>query len=151
MKKIKLTQGKVALVSDHRFEEFSQWNWSAQQLHGIWYAYRSTKNGSVAMHRQIMGFPEGLQVDHKDGDGLNNQDENLRVCTSTQNQANRGKQKNNTSGYKGVVKARKRWCAQIKLNRAVVFWKSFSTPEEAARAYDEKAREIYGEFAKTNF
>lgn len=149
---IALTQGKVAQVSDHRFDYLNQWKWYANKDGNKWYARRNEGNKSVKMHRQITGVtdPE-IDVDHRDGDGLNNTDENLRVCTATQNLANRGKTKRNTSGYKGVSKIRGRWYADLMKGGKHVFRGYFSTAEEAARAYDKAAREHYGEFAYTNF
>lgn len=106
------------------------------------------------MHREIMRAPEGVLVDHRDGDGLHNWRENLRNCTDAQNKMNRKViSANNTSGYKGVSwsKKKRKWIAQSMINKKHIFIGHFSTPEEAARAYDEKARELFGEFARTNF
>jgi hypothetical protein len=162
MKEIPLTQGKVAKVSDHRFDYLNQWKWHARKAGKkggtkIWYAARNEgKNPhqkSVFMHRVIAGAAPDVDVDHFDGNGLNNQDENLRTCTKTQNAANRGKAPNNTSGYKGSSwsKRRNKWHAQIKhqgRNRSLGY---FNSAEEAARAYDAKAEELFGPFARKNF
>lgn len=155
-KEIKLTRGKVALVSDHRFEYLNQWKWCAFFKRGKWRAMRKQyfpfiKN--IYMHRQIMGVtdPEIL-VDHIDGDGLNNQDENLRICTNAQNLCNRGKQINNTSGYKGVhwIKENRKWSAHIQVNKKVIYLGSFTNIDDAARAYNEAAEQYHGEFANLN-
>jgi AP2 domain./HNH endonuclease. len=153
MKEIPLAQGKVALVSDHRYEYLNQWKWSYDNQ----YARRSTsikggkKQRTVFMHREIMSPPKGMEVDHIDGNKLNNQDDNLRVCTRSQNQQNKSVQNNNASGYKGVSKKRGKYMASIKLNGRIVYIGTFDTPEEAAHARDNKAKELHGEFAKLNF
>lgn len=158
MKEIQLTQGKVTQVSDHRYEYLSQWKWHTHKTRtNNYYAQRSDGKKPfqkvVSMHTQIMGFPEGMDVDHKDRDGLNNQDENLRVCTRSQNQANKTKLRNNTSGFKGVTFhiGRKKWYSSICFQGRAFHLGSFDTPEAAAHAYDEAARKYYGEFAFQNF
>jgi hypothetical protein len=153
-KQIPLTQGKVALVDDDMYDYLMQWKWQAKRNRksDLWYAYRSVWKGKpVFMHRAIMNAPAGFDVDHKDNNGLNNLRSNLRICTHAQNSINQQKHKNNTSGYKCVYPVRKRWCAKIRYNNKNVHLGMFDTPEDAARAYDAKAKELYGEFARTNF
>lgn len=104
------------------------------------------------MHQFIINTPKGLEIDHKDGDGLNNQKINLRVCNRNQNGANLRKNKRNTTGFKGVYlnKLRKTFQAYITPNRKHVYLGAYATVEEAALAYDESAIKHFGEFAKTN-
>ncbi len=159
MKSIPLTQGKVAMVSDHRYAYLNLWKWCAQKtsIPGKWYAVRDERKGPFKkrfyMHREIMNAPKGMEVDHRDGDGLNNVDENLRTCTHSQNIFNNKKPRNNTSGFKGVYFYRKtkRWLAKLRFQNQPIYIGLFDDPEEAARAYDKKAVELFGEFAKTNF
>ena len=94
----------------------------------------------------------GLQVDHIDGDGLNNQKYNLRSATVRQNIINKGLTAQNSSGFKGVSRDGKKWRAQIDNGRNGVrsYLGRFSDPRLAAAAYDMAAIERYGEFAKTN-
>lgn len=146
------------MVDDENFEFLNQWNWHAHKQGKTYYAKRVTgKNYKVTMihmHRVVMGNPPpNIFVDHIDGNGLNNQKRNLRLCTKAQNGMNRTKQANNTSGYKGVRrdKERNKWIAQIKINQKNRFIGRFDSREEAARAYDAKALELFGEFAYTNF
>jgi hypothetical protein len=103
------------------------------------------------MHRAILRAGDGHNVDHIDGDGLNNRRSNLRFATTAQNSANRGKQKNNTSGFKGVRwhKRDKRWRAVIGINGKTKQIGSFKTPEAAYDAYCAAARELHGVFART--
>lgn len=154
MKQIPLTRGMVALVSDHRFEYLNQWKWHAHpNKGGDMYAARKGKgNKFVFMHREIMGVTDPkTQVDHRDGDGLNNVDGNLRVCTHAQNMLNRKIHKNNTTGFKGVTRVNRKWVAYIGANSKRIHIGYFSTPVEAAKARDSKALELHGEFAKLNF
>lgn len=155
MKEIRLSQGKVAVVSDHRFEFLNQWKWKAQRNDKGWYAVRQEKvNGkykTLLMHKEIANPPDGFQVDHKDLDGLNNVDENLRICTQTQNTRNRNKFANNQSGYKGVWRDGDKYRAAIRVDNKPIHLGMFIDPVDAAHAYDAKARELFGEFARTNF
>ena len=104
------------------------------------------------MHRLIIGTPDGRATDHKDSDGLNNQRVNLRICDPSQNSSNAVIRSDNTSGFKGVSwrKNRRKWLAQIQHDHRVIHIGQFSTALEAAIAYDEAARKLHGEFARTN-
>lgn len=104
------------------------------------------------MHRIIMNCPEDRQVDHINGDGLDNRKSNLRVCTQRQNSCNTLKYSTNKSGYKGVSfsKDTNKWRATIVVNYKQIHLGLFNTPEEAAEAYINKAREIQGEFFPKN-
>ena len=104
------------------------------------------------MHREILGLkPEDPDVDHWDGDGLNNRRGNLRPCTKAQNCCNRGVSKNNLSGYKGVRRSGTKWTARIRFKRKLKYLGIFPTAHDAASAYDDAAIELFGEFAWTNF
>lgn len=157
MKEIPLTQGKVALVSDHRYEWAMQWKWHAFFNGWKWYAVR--KEGtlfrkSFYMHRELMGITDpAVEVDHRDNDGLNNTDENLRVCTSSQNKFNRGKQSNNHSGYKGVswIGSKKKYRARIMIQGKDHLVGYFDDAITAARAYDRAAKQYHGDYAYLNF
>lgn len=150
MKEIKLTQGKVALVDDGDFNYLNQFTWYVhKQRTGSHYAYNNIKrkNIAISMHRLIMDTPPSMDVDHIDGNGLNNQKNNLRNCTRSQNNANRkpiGK-------YKGVSYPGKYIRAKINIDRKSIHIGYYKTDKLAALAYDKKARELYGEFAYLNF
>lgn len=98
------------------------------------------------LHHRI--WPD--HVDHINGDKLDNRIENLRAATSAQNQANTGPSSRNTTGYKGVQKSRNKFIARIMNNKKLYHLGSYETAEEAAMAYDNKARELQGEFARPN-
>lgn len=159
MKQIQLTKGKVALVDDGDFALVSPFKWTASydKAANKWYAVRRVmvagRSTTFLMHRVIMDAPSGCLVDHKDGDGLNNQRSvNLRLATKSQNMCNRGKNRNNTSGYKGVclIKSRRQWIAQIGANGVQRNLGYFETPQDAAQAYVNAAFLMHGEFARTS-
>ena len=158
MKEITLTQRKIALVDDCDYEWLSQRNWAAFKDRNIWYAMTNIRDAtghfrSITMHRLILGATKGMKVDHRDGNGLNNQRHNLRAATNHQNLCNRGAPSNNTSGFKGVSwhKRRNKWQANIGINYKKKYLGLFDSAIDAACAYDAAARELHGEFAKLNF
>lgn len=154
-KRIALTQGKFALVSPEDFDELNQFKWYANKIGSIFYAMRNTKGTdgkwrSERMHRRILKPVGGKEVDHINGDGLDNRRSNLRIATHAENIRNRKLNSNSTSGYKGVSKRWNRWRARIKHNGVEYFIGHFDSPEAAAEAYNLKAIELHGEFAKLN-
>jgi len=171
MKEIPLTRGKVTFVDDADYEWLNQWKWMAVGSHGDFYAVRSVTLGhykvqeslglprqkSLRMHRVIMNAPEGMEVDHKDRNTLNNQRSNLKICTHGENQLNQGNW--GKSMYRGVnithtfngYRYYKSIRAQININGKVTHLGCFKTEEEAARKYDQVAKSIYGELANLNF
>ena len=101
-----------------------------------------------------MRAPRGLLVDHRNGDGLDNRRDNLRLATHSENMMNRPKIKSpTTSRFVGVYfdKARRLWVARIHLNGKCIWLGRFATEIEAAKAYDEAAKKYHGEFARLNF
>ena len=145
---IKLSNGDVVIVDAEDYKRLSKYGWRA--AHGGRYAYVT-----VPMHRFIIEAPEGTEVDHINGNVLDNRKENLRVCTRSQNIANTRKprrKKGCSSVFKGVSwdKTNKTWVARVQPN-GKVYRKTFKTELAAARAYDEMAKQHFGEFARTNF
>jgi hypothetical protein len=159
VKRIELTQGKVALVDDEDYEWLSKWSWCYFKYPkaSTGYASRTDRSGGkqrkVLMHREILHAGEGEIVDHRDMDGCNNVRSNLRLASKSQNNANRYRQKNTVSRYKGLFRSgRKRpWGAQITVDGRRIRIGYFDTEEEAAMAYDAAARKYFGEFARLNF
>ena len=152
MKEIQLTQGKTALVDDEDYEYLSQWKWTANFSKGKFYARRHLGNRKyLSMHKDLI--LSDLDVDHIDGDSLNNQKYNLRTCTHLQNMQNGKIKSNNTSGYKGVnwYKKYEMWVARITVNKNRICLGYFNDVKDAARAYDAAARQYFGDFARTNF
>jgi hypothetical protein len=157
MKEIKLTKGKVALVDDEDYESLSVNKWAGMFDGNNWYAYRTSgsrgKRFRIMMHRFILGLTNQKEVvDHKDGDGLNNQKVNLRVCHNNQNSMNRRVKFNAKCGYKGVLykEKHKSYQASINVKGKFIFGGHFKTPIEAAKRYNELAVIHHGEFAKLN-
>lgn len=154
MKMIELTQDRVTMVDDEDFEMVSKSKWHCNGG----YAVRTHEGTKLRLHRFLLGFVpgDGIQVDHINGDRLDNRRVNLRVCSNAENMRNRGKNVNNTSGFKGVVlmtdkSLKKPWQAQIMTDGKYRYLGVFATKEAAALAYNTAARELHGEFAKLNF
>lgn len=159
MKEIPLTQGKVALVDDEDFELVNQYRWYALRNHRTFYAVKQMRQvdgrrGLLWMHRLILGLTDSRQqADHINHNGLDNRRVNLRVVSQSENAQNRRMALANKSGFKGVAldSRTQRYRVQIRINRKPTTIGYFATAEEAARVYDAKARELYGEFACVNF
>jgi hypothetical protein len=155
-KTIELTQGKFAIVDDEDFEWLNQWKWCAHFEKTHWYAIRSirpknSKPEQVRMHRIIINTPKDLLVDHINHNSLDNRKENLRVCTIAQNQYNQTARLA-SSKYKGVSwqKVARKWKVEIIKNRKCFHVGLFENEIDAAKAYNVKAKELFGEFAGLN-
>lgn len=158
MKPIPLTQGREALVSDCDYHYLMQWRWCFSK-------HRSGKGGyavrieclprqrTILMHK-VVAARKGLagEIDHRDQNKLNNQRSNLRLATRKQNSANRGRNCNNTSGYKGVSwhAPRGKWRAYIAVDGWQHHLKLWKSKREAARAYNNAARKYFGKYAALN-
>jgi AP2 domain-containing protein len=162
MKSIQLNKNRVALVDDEDFGRVNAHKWHVETMHsGISYASTNIRLQSkpykakkIRMHRLIMNAPDGVEVDHWNGEGLDNQRGNLRLATGPQNQQNRTRlAQTNTSGYRGVTfhKRAQKWQASIKQNHKQHYLGVFETAESAARAYDAAARRMYGASARLHF
>jgi hypothetical protein len=159
-KLIHLTQGKFALVDREDYFKLLLKKWHLQKYpHNKCYAATSkrhtkTKCDTIKMHRFIMNVTESkVLIDHKDGNGLNNQKSNLRIANAAQNRANSVKCKNKKSSiYQGVcwVEERKKWRVKINVNRKQIQLGYFKEETDAAKAYNEAAIKYFGEFAKPN-
>lgn len=150
---IPLTMGYSAIIDDED-AHLAQHKWCAAKREKTVYAQRRVWRADgtstiVLLHQEVLGVK---WADHIDRNGLNCRRSNLRPATRKQQQANRGKQVNNSSGFKGVHRyPHGKWRAQLTQDGKRVHIGMYDTAEEAARAYDEKARLTWGEFASTNF
>lgn len=151
---IPLTQGFVAIVDGDDYERLRRYSWHAQwnRTRTKVYAVRNAgtdKRGvrlKVKMHREIMNAPPDLEVDHFNGDTLDNRKQNLRACphiVNIQNQQSRG----GKSAHRGVTRHKRGWRARITVNYKRRCLGVFATEEEAAQAYREAATRCYGEIA----
>jgi hypothetical protein len=156
--KITLTNGGHTLIDDADAPRVTPHQWASVTKRNKTYAHARIKgrNGKwrrVFLHRWLEGEPVGKLVDHQNGDGLDNQrSTNLRVCTRSQNMGNAKKHSDRAGKYKGVYQeAGGKYVAQICINRKRFKLGRFDKAEDAARAYDAKAFEMWGEFFKGNF
>lgn len=157
MKRIALTQGKFAIVDDGDYEQLNQHKWCAIKSGKRYYAMRSVwKKGKsifVLMHREILNVPKGVETDHINHNGIDNRKTNLRMCNRVQNRYNTKILLDKTSQYKGVSwrNRKRKWMAYIGFNYKTIYLGSFVNEIKAAQAYDQKAKELFGEFACLNF
>lgn len=155
-REIPLTRGLVAIVDDEDYEWLSQWKWCADTpSRARSYARRRERARAPAiyMHRIIVGAERGQFVDHINGNPLDNRRANLRLCSRAENNRNQTRlTPGKSSAYKGVCwdKREGRWKSCITLGEKHRHIGYFATEVEAARAYDAKAIELFGEFACTN-
>ena len=167
-KKISPSRGMFALVDDEDYEWISGLGkWMAISCSGSFYASRNTprpqrKRGVptvILMHRLIMGVFDvrGVEIDHINGNTLDNRRENLRFANRSQQAMNQKIRSDNTSGYRGVsydndlYDRKKRWVVEIHANGKKHRLGRYSTAEEAARVYDRVAIELHGDFSRLNF
>jgi hypothetical protein len=138
MRKISLTQGKTALVSDEDYERVSQRKWIARVTwQGHWYAYESG-NPWLSMHEFIAKPGSGKIVLHLNDDGLDNRRENLKVGTNSDNQHLRWRE---AKGYHWES-SRKKWKAMISIDYKPIFLGRFDREEDAAQAYQEAKQKV---------
>lgn len=168
MKQIKLTQNQFALVDDDDFEWLSHRKWYAHfdKNYANGGAYKALCNSftvmgkrkTLYMHREIIArlldrkLNQCEMIDHINGNTLDNQRSNLRIASPAQNQYNRNKAKNNTSGFKGVTwsKFHNKWVAQIKINKKHIHIGYFNDIQSAAKAYNQAALDLHGDYANIN-
>ena len=152
---IPLTKGKSAIVDVESLDIVDGVNWHFLPYSGTGYAgTRITENGKkklIRMHRVIMSAPEDKEVDHINGNGLDNRLSNLRLVNRAENQRNSKRRKDNTSGFKGVSHHGKsgRWQARIRVDGKQKSLGLFSTKEEAYKAYCEASKKYHGNFGRT--
>jgi hypothetical protein len=157
--KIKLANGKTAIVSEEDLEWLTQWKWRSGGNYANRCKIENGQESTLGMHRAIVErmlgkpIPGGYEVDHVNRNGLDNRRENLRLATKGQNAMNRGKVNKKTSSFKGVhwSESSRKWRAVIYINKKQIHLGLFVCEEEAARTYDAKARDLFGDFARLNF
>ncbi len=158
---VPLSSGNTSIIDLEDIEQAAKYNWIESKNGRTSYAHNiSYPNGKhnlcrdISLHRLILNAINSImQVDHIDGDGLNNRRSNLRLCEPKNNYCNRKLNANSTTKYKGVRlhKPTGKWMSHIKHNGKQIHLGYFIALDDAAKAYDEKAVELFGEFAKLNF
>lgn len=146
---VQLSDGKWTLVSPEDLE----WARTLALNYSSGYAgvYHDTLHRMIMVRMTGKQIPRGAEIDHVNGDKLDNRRSNLRISHHAQNAANTGLRRTNTSGFKGVFRNKLRWSARLVLHRKSVNIGTFDTPDEAAWMYDQWAIALVGEFARTNF
>lgn len=147
-----LTRGLKATIDIADYELVRTKKWRAVKTGrndiyvAAWHRLETGDRKQITLHRFLANPPAGMQVDHVDGNALNNCRSNLRICSASQNQMNKGKYPTNTSGFKGVSRRGSRWRAVIHISGKQIHLGSFATAEAARDAYISKGRKIHGEF-----
>lgn len=159
MKSFKTSNGFEVIVDDEDFESITKYSWNARKDGNTYYARRTRRKKDnykklemLLLHRVILNAPKDLSVDHINGNGLDNRKQNLRLCCHKQNSANMNRFKG-VSKFKGVTLTKnKTWKASLGSLKygTYKYLGTFSTEVEAARAYNQAAKERWGEFAKLN-
>ncbi|MFN7608169.1 MAG: HNH endonuclease [Ralstonia sp.] len=152
---VPLTQGYEAVIDAVDIPLVAGFGWFAIVNGRTVYAARnvslaSGKRRMMGMHRMLMGDPTGVQIDHRDGNGLNNRKTNIRIATPAQNQHNQRRRRDNTSGLKGVTwhKASAKWQARVWSGGKRIYLGLFDTPEAAHDMYAEAVCRFHGEFGR---
>ena len=149
--------GKIVKIDGTDYELFCSHNWYLFKGRNTDYLCTNIrvdgKRRTAYLHRILLGCAKGECIDHIDGNGLNNQRDNLRACSRSENQCNQIKNKNTSSIYKGVSwnRNKQRWECYINKNHKRVHIGKFKSEIEAAIKWDEQAKILHGEFARLNF
>lgn len=152
---IPLTQGKFALVDDEDFDEINHYKWCAVKVakrgnRDIFYAKNTVQK--IYMHRSFTHLEEYEEIDHFDGDTLNNRKSNLRIVSKLGNSYNRKISDRNKSGFKGVATTESdTYSVRLSIQYKMAYIGTFSSPEEAAKAYDSAVRMRRGNLGTYNF
>lgn len=155
---IELTNSTAkCLIDECDFELVSRYKWYEVATQWVSYARSTSRTKETGnqelMHRLILRPKHGEEVDHKNSQGLDNRRENIRICTSVDNRGNTRKQHGTSSKYKGVCwdSSKSKWVVHIHRRDKQYFLGYFDDEDDAGKAYDEAAKEYFGEYARTNF
>ena len=150
MKVIKLTQGYSTIVDDKDFYIVKKYKWHAENHLESIRVYGWVDGKSVTLSNLLLNPQKGMEVDHINGNPLDNRRENLRVCTHAENMFNKKIYKNNSSGIKGIYfdNRKNRWCAQLIKNNKKVFRKTYKSKTEASEGYKNAAHLYFGKYER---
>ena len=152
---VPLTKGYEAIIDAEDAPMVDGRNWRAMvsrnSVYAVYMTMIATVSRATLMHRALMSAPGDMQVDHINGNGLDNRRANLRLATVVQNAMNRGPQSNNTSGFKGVTWEKRRllWRAKIRIDGKERHLGYFPTREDAHSAYAKASATHYGAFGRS--
>lgn len=152
---IPISNGEFTVVDDEDHADLSTLSWHRHKegyvVHTFWDEDGSGRRRSITllMHRLVLRAPSFVLVDHWNGDPLDNRKQNLRTATHQENAWNRGK--SSGQALKGIYAFRNGWKARIKRDGQSIYLGLYTNPIHAALAYDEAARQLFGEFARLNF
>ncbi len=146
-------QGTCTVVDADDLPRLAEHPWCTSKHSGRLYARSSRQIGGryIFLHRFLTDAPDGMHVDHINGDELDNRRANLRICTHKENLRNRRRVKGSRSPFIGVHLVKGRYESRLKVDDVNLYFGRFDTAEEAARVRDEAARKYHGEFAHLNF
>lgn len=158
-RRIYIGEGKWAILELPDYYRLCKYKWYVNGNGFKFYAFRNIiigpgKTRMISMHREVMGFPKGMLVDHRNHDSLDNRRSNLRIATHSQNTCNKqDKRAGCSSQFRGASwdKKRKYWNVSVVREGKLVFFGRYKNELEAARAYDRAAIKFHGEFARLNF
>lgn len=151
---VPLTKGYEAVIDAADVDLVSAYSWRALVRKDTVYAQAQTARPNrvaLLLHRVVIGAPSGLHVDHKDGDGLNNRQSNLRLATRGENSRNCRLSRANTSGLKGASydKRSRRWQSYIRVKGKMKHLGLYDSAEAAHRAYCRASETLHGDFGRT--
>jgi hypothetical protein len=147
--KFPVSKNQTAIIDAADLQKVGPYAWQFDDYVRRQETHPDGKRFTVMLHRLICDPPDHLEVDHKDGNPLNNRRNNLRIAEHRQNGKNRKTPKNNTSGVRGVHSRRGKWIAQISVDGKGRHLGIFHSIGEAKRVYEEACRKFHGEFAST--
>jgi hypothetical protein len=151
MKSITMTNGVRTIVDDDMHEMYGKYNWTQ---HTKGFACRSMKMEgkwkTVFLHRLVMNVPQGKEVDHINGDRLDNKKSNLRICSREDNAKNRMKRYDSQQPFKGIRLRKGRWEVNLQCDKKAYYLGRYNTAIEAAKVYDKYAKKYFGQFARFN-
>lgn len=151
---IPLSNGRFAIIDAADAPLVEGRNWHAARSRNTFYARTNDLRregrgrGSLRLHRVILGAADGTEVDHIDGNGLNNRRCNLRSTTTGENQRNAKLRKDNRTGLKGVSRRGDRWVARITHEKQLIYLGTYDEALAAYAAYCTAAENLHGEFAR---
>lgn len=138
------------VVDECDYQRLNAYRWWSVDMGGYVYAFTKIDGKRVGMHRLIVRAPEGKVVDHINGDTLDNQRSNLRVCLQSENMRNRKQSSHSSQPYKGVEACKGRWRARITVDGKRRHLGLFDLPEDAHKAYAAASKALHGEFGRAS-